>query len=385
MGDNQVTSTTSTVPNNPKITETINKLLGGVDDAWTTGPSVFDESLYGGVGDTTKSAWDSALTAARNPAFTSALTGATGYAGSLIGNGGLTSRSTSDHSDPYPTPYNPDVPHHSDPFPIQQPPGGTGHSTPFPIQQQPGGSQNGGQVGDLATTRNIGSQFGTLAASQRTPGIYESTMLGTAQGNNLNGNDPLFERDLSRTLDSAGAAVNSRVGAGGRFGSNLHADTLARTIGGIDDAARLVERNSALDRQQQALAGIGGERQQRFGNEAGALTAQGGQAGTAFGMEQQGVNNTFNAASSLPGLYESSLLPSTTMGTIGAAQDTDTQAGLLGRNDLFRRKNDAKTDWLAKLSSILGVNAGASGSTTTNTEPGTPWWQSGLSLIGQFV
>ena len=46
---------------------------------------------------------------------------------------------------------------------------------------------------------------------------------------------------------------------------------------------------------------------------------------------------------------------------------------------------DAKTDLLGRLSSILGVNAGASGSTTTQTSPGTPWWQSALGLAGQFV
>jgi hypothetical protein len=333
MGDNQITTTSGTSPSNPKVTETINKLLGGVQEEWGKGPAVFNESLYGGVGDNTRRGWQSAMDAANNPAFGAGISNATNYANTMIGQGGLTD----------------------------------------------------GARSDLATTRGVGAEYGRMADSQRQPGLYESTMMGTARGDNLNGKDPFFQSNLARTLDEAGAGVSAAVGAGGRFGSGAHVGALGKTLGGISDTARSNEYNRSLERQQQALQGIGGERQTRFGNEFTARGAQAGQAGAAFGMEQQGVNNTMGAASALPDLFRASLLPGQTMGAVGAAQDADRQAALMGRHDLFRRQNDAKTDLLGRLSSILGVNAGAAGSTTTETQPGTPWWQSALGLAGQFI
>lgn len=333
MGQNQIETTSSTTSNNPKVQETINQLLGGVQEEYNKGPQVFQESLYGGVGENTRRGWQSAMDAANNPAYSAGINNATKYANTILGQGGLTD----------------------------------------------------GARADLATTRGIGDQYGRMADSQRQPGLYESTMMGTARGDFLNGADPYFQSNLARTLDEAGAGVSAAVGAGGRFGSGAHVGALGKTLGGISDTARSNEYNRSLERQQQALMGIGGERQTRYGNEMAARGAQAGQAGTAFGMEQTGVGNAMGAASALPSLFQASLLPSQTMGAVGAAQDADRQAALLGRNDLFRRQNDARTDLLGKLSSILGVNAGAAGSTTTQREPGTPWWQTAISLAGQFV
>lgn len=463
MGDNQQTSTSTSNPSNPNVNETLNRLLGGINSAWDAGPSTFNENLYSSPADGgfTRRGWQSAVDAASNPRFSSGVNKAYDYSSNLIGNGGLTGGVSSlmdggGSSGPGVTGYNPGThspggfspdsvyggPHVAGgagaPFSpdsvyggphVAGSPGGMGGS---PMGGQQGdlartrsigdqygqlanqGGLDSGQQSDLANTRSVGDQFGALSGTYRNPGIYESTLMGTARGDNLNGNDPLFQRDLSRTEDAAGAAVNSAIGSGGRFGSNLHVDTLGRTIGGIDDAARLTERNNALDRQQQALAGISGERQQGVGNQLNALTSQlgasgqafgmgqqgvnnrfnalggaAGQASNAFGMEQQGVNNALNAGQSLSGLYSSSLLPSQTMGAVGGAQDADAQAQLLGRNDLSRRQNDARTNLLAQLSSIFGGNASAGGTTQTQTQPGTPWWQSvlggGIGLAGAFL
>jgi hypothetical protein len=414
MGDNQVSSTSTTNPTNPKITETINQLLGGVQDAWKTGPQVFGESLYGGVGDTTRQGWSSALTAARNPAFNSALSGSMNYTNRLIGNGGLTGRAPggapSYTGSAAPGRDSPMVPHvgpdggssHAGGMAPQSslapqsaggapgdsggllkngylgepgtptPPGQPGHSDPMilPVFNDPGytpptpspdpwsGSDqtygagsvtaDGGQWGDLQTTRGIGSQYGQL-------------------GSAFTAGSPGIDRLRSNLADDTLTGVNSIFGGSGRLGSGMHTEKASEGLGN-------------------ALAAFDyGNYQNDINNRYRSLDSQAGQASTAFGMEQQGINNQMGLGASLPGQYASSLLPSQTYGMVGSAQDADRQANLLGRNDLFRRTNDSRTDLLAKLSSILSGTAGAGGSTTTNTEPSTPWWQTGISLLGQFL
>ena len=87
----------------------------------------------------------------------------------------------------------------------------------------------------------------------------------------------------------------------------------------------------------------------------------------------------------MPSLYQGALAPSATQGAVGAAQDANTQAALLGQNDLFRRTADSKTDLLAKLSSILAGTGGQAGTTTTQSSPATPWWQSALAIGGTLL
>jgi hypothetical protein len=91
------------------------------------------------------------------------------------------------------------------------------------------------------------------------------------------------------------------------------------------------------------------------------------------------------AAAALPGLYQSALLPSATVGSVGAAQDTNQQGILQGNYDLSQRQGNNQTDWLAKLTSILSGGAQTAGTTTTNTKPSTPWWQSILGAAAAFA
>jgi hypothetical protein len=165
-----------------------------------------------------------------------------------------------------------------------------------------------------------------------------------AAGDFLDGNDPAFQRDLSRTLDDTGADVNSFFGASGRLGSTPHVNDLVSSLGSVRDKAYMGERDRSRAYQTQA-------------------------------------------AQMLPSLYSAAQLPAATTGAVGSAKDADTQATLLGRNDLFRRQSDAMTDLLAKLTSISNGNAAAGGmtNTSTTTTPTVPWWQSGLSLAGQFI
>jgi hypothetical protein len=93
------------------------------------------------------------------------------------------------------------------------------------------------------------------------------------------------------------------------------------------------------------------------------------------------------ATQMLPSLYSAAQLPAATIGAVGAAQDADKQAGLMGRYDLKTRQDNSVTDWLAKLTSISSGNAQAGGMTNTQTDtrPSTPWWQSALGLGMAFI
>lgn len=87
-----------------------------------------------------------------------------------------------------------------------------------------------------------------------------------------------------------------------------------------------------------------------------------------FGYGQQGLSNQNTALS--------------TLGAIGGAQDADLAAQRQGEYDLYTRQQQAPLQWLQGITSASAGNAANTGVTTTNsqTTPGTPWWQTGLSL-----
>lgn len=106
--------------------------------------------------------------------------------------------------------------------------------------------------------------------------------------------------------------------------------------------------------------------------------------------QQQAAEGLGNALGSLDyGQYKDSLDRQTqaqsTLLSAGAIQDADKQAALQGRYDLSQRQGNAKTDLLARLSSILSGTAGNAGSTTTTSTPSTPWWQSALGAAIGFA
>lgn len=103
-------------------------------------------------------------------------------------------------------------------------------------------------------------------------------------------------------------------------------------------------------------------------------------AGLDYQQYQNGIQNSFQAQNQLPGLFAASQAPSATQGAVGAAQDLNSQGILSGNYDLANRQNNNQTDWLSKLSGILQGNAQTAGTTTTNSTPSTPWWQSALGI-----
>jgi len=147
-----------------------------------------------------------------------------------------------------------------------------------------------------------------------------------AAGNELGINDPLYAAQRARLSDSVLTDVNSLFTGSGRFGSGSHVtnavDSLTSALAPID----LAQRNESYGRQAEA-AGMLGD------------------------------------------LFQSSLLPSSITGAVGAAQDADAQARALGG-----------IDYLGKFTSLLGSAAGASPQTTTTSQPSTPLWQSLLGL-----
>lgn len=192
------------------------------------------------------------------------------------------------------------------------------------------------------------------------PSLTESTLMRTAQGGNFGTNDPGYATLRNKLSNDVLTSTNGSFNNSGLFGSDNNqkqaASGLADSLGGLD----YQNYQSDVARQQQALSAIEGTR-------------------------QQGVNNAFTAQSALPGLYQASQQPASTLLTAGAIQDADAQARQQGRYDLSTRQGNAQTDLLGRLSSIFNGTSGSGGSQTTSSTPGTPWWQTvGQLAVGAF-
>lgn len=388
--NNDVVSTSTSAPSNPMVTGSLNKLLGQFDSAIDQGaPAQFGKPLYPGVGPTTQQGWTSALTAAQNPMFKTGLNSATTNLTNLMRTGGGLTQGQ--HSAMGTT------------AGLGKLFGELGDNNGLAPQQQAAASSLG----------DISMGFDRIWHGAQNPGLTEQRLAPTAGGAYLKGANPYFESNLLRAKDAAGAAVNSGIGASGRYGSGIHVNQLGTTIGNLENSARGAQYETERDRQLQALNAIGGERQQgianQFGalqgrqsiadqqagigqqganNQFGALQGQGNTASQAFGMGQQGVNNIFSGGNALGGLYQSSLLPSATQSAVGGQQDADAQAKLLAQSQLFNGQQNNQLDWLSKLSSIFSAQAPYGGTQATETKPGTPLWQTllggGVGLLGAF-
>lgn len=154
-----------------------------------------------------------------------------------------------------------------------------------------------------------------------------------AAGNQNSANDPYYRQLSDDTLRD----VNAQFTSSGRFGSGSHVGTAVQALGDVNAA------NVAADRAWQT-----------------------------------------QAAGGLQGLYAASLAPAGVVAGVGAQQDANALALRQAEADLFERQNNRGWADLGKASSILAGTAGAGGTTTTNTQPTAPWWQTGLSLAGQF-
>lgn len=187
-----------------------------------------------------------------------------------------------------------------------------------------------------ATTQNSWSSM--LNASNNpaySRGVAGATadFADAAAGNQFGANDAYYKQLGDDTLRD----VNSMFTSSGRFGSGSHVDTAVKALGDVNNA------------------NIGADR--------------------AYQMQAAGM---------LPEMYSAGMAPSGIQAGVGAAQDANALALRQAENDLFRRRNDSGWSTLGNASSILAGTAGAGTQQQSTTTPTAPWWQTGLSLAGQF-
>jgi hypothetical protein len=165
---------------------------------------------------------------------------------------------------------------------------------------------------------------------------------GVAAGNNLGQHDPGYAALRAKLQNDVTTGTNASFNASGLFGSDNNQTSLARGL----------------------TEGLGGLDYQQYHD--------------SLARQQQAIQN-------LPGLYQAAQAPSATAGAVGSAQDANSQANLLGQSDLFTRQTQAPTDLLAKLSAILQGGAQTAGTTTTASQPSTPWYNSVLGGLVKFA
>lgn len=178
------------------------------------------------------------------------------------------------------------------------------------LYQAPSANTTGGWMASLNAANNPSYSGGIAGAMQ--------SYANRAAGNEIGVNDPLYAAQRARLNDSVLTDVNSIFTGSGRFGSGSHVGTAVDELAKAQGALDLTQRSESYGRQAEA-------------------------------------------ANILPTLFQGAQLPAGIQQSIGAAQDADAAA-----------KASGPTDYLGKLTSILGGNAAAAG-TTTNSQ--TPLWK----------
>ena len=198
------------------------------------------------------------------------------------------------------------------------------------------------------TTNALTNTLGAANNPAYSQGINDSIgqTAKIAGGQYLNGGNPYFEANLGKTLNDTASGINAGLGSSGRLGSNLQVQSLAEGLGNVSNQARSQNYETEYSRMMQA---------------------------------QQ----------ALPGLYQSSLLPSATQLQVGQLQDANSLAQRQAEYELWARQNNVGWDALSKASSILGGTAPYGGTTQTQQTPGaSPFQQilgAGIGLGGMFL
>lgn len=224
-----------------------------------------------------------------------------------------------------------------------------------------------------ATTNNLLTKLDT-ATNAGVP-VFNESLFSPAgsttqqgwQGALTAANNPGYSASIGKAIDSLGNAA-----AGNDYGTNDPGYATLRANAG----------NDALTSVMGAFNNSG-----RLGGGSNVKAAGEGVTNALAGLDYANFQNDRNwqatAAGLLPQAFQSSLLPSSAVAGVGAAQDANQQGILQGRNDLFQRQQGNQWDTLARASGILNGTTANSGTTTTTTSPAaqqTPWWQSALGL-----
>lgn len=178
------------------------------------------------------------------------------------------------------------------------------------LYQAPSANTTGGWMASLNAANNPAYSGGIAGAMQ--------SYANRAAGNEIGMNAPGYSAIRDRLTSDVTANVNNNFNNSGLFGSDSNrrglAEGLTSSLGALDYS----QYNDSLSRQAEA-------------------------------------------ANILPTLFQGAQLPAGIQQSIGAAQDADAAAKAAG-----------PTDYLGKLTGILGGNAAAAG-TTTNSQ--TPLWK----------
>lgn len=206
---------------------------------------------------------------------------------------------------------------------------------------------------------------------------------------------------MNAAATTIGNQLNTQLATGVRpFTGSLAPDLSSATMGGVNaltnnpnNAAYGQGITNAIGQQAQIAAGNFGNdptRQRliddvstntsavlqgsgRFGSGSheNALIDQvgGSLAQYDYGRQQQAIAN-------LPTLYQSSMLPATAQLQGGQILDAQALAKAQDAERLFDQSANAGWNNLQRGASIFSGSAPASGTTTSQTSPATPWWQS---------
>ncbi len=383
-GGDTTTSTQTSGSALPAVGNTLTQLLSGgpnsVQGVFNAGPKVFGQSLYSPQGATTTAAQNASLAAAGNPQYASGVNSALGANNALLSGNGLTSGQN-----------------------------GTIGTSNSVANQYGGLTANGGltsgQTGNLGTVNGIGNQFGNLASGAGAPSLTEQQLMNVATGGAFGTNDPGFAALRSKAGDDALRTVNAAFNSNGRFGGDSNIKTAGEGVGNALAGLDYQNFQNDIARQQQALNAIENQRQQGFTNQSNSLANELGAAGNAFNMGQTGTGNILSALSgqlgasgqafnqgqtgianqqaalgNLGSLFAALQAPAATQAAVGAAQDQNAQNILSGQADLFNRQNNAALGQLQSIFPLLTGASGAGPTTTSVTQPATPWWQTAAAL-----
>lgn len=234
-----------------------------------------------------------------------------------------------------------------------------------------------GQRGAMDSLGGVFSGYGQLGDNNGLTGGQSDAMAGNAAlggqygalGQAYDPNSSAYKTLRGNIADDTLTGVGSLFASNGRYGSDIMGESAAEGLGnalaGLDYGNMQNNINNqyrSLDSQRGIFGDTFSMGQQGVGNQFGALAGQGATAGQQFGMGQQALGNQQGAIGML--------------GQIGASQDADSLARRMANADLFDRTHNADWNTLGRATSILGGNAQAGGSTTSNT---VPWWS---ALLG---
>lgn len=222
-------------------------------------------------------------------------------------------------------------------------------------------------------------------------------------------NNPAFQQVLQQSTDAARNSVNASASGAGRYGSGVHQQTLANTIGDLTNRAVGAEYNNWQNRRDQAnqnlfqmgqtgqntimgangaIGSLGQTAMGNVQNNANALGSLGQAAignrtnslGNAANIGQSGITNRQNAAGALFGMgqqaqgnlasaYQGAQMPAQTLMNLGNMNEDLATRKMNDRLRRFDARNSVPWENLSRLNAIAS-GAGQLGSTQTQASPG---------------